>query len=61
MGCLRVVHGVTKWDKMRNVQLRSLGGLNRMDGYEKEALLAGPPGKNGGLSYPHVPFGVSTC
>ena len=31
MGCLRVVHGVTKWDKMRNVQLRSLGGLDRVE------------------------------
>ena len=31
MGCLRVVHGVTKWDKMRNIQLRSLGGLDRVE------------------------------
>ena len=27
-------------------------GQSGGDGYEKKALLAGPPGKNGGLSYP---------
>ena len=31
MDCLRVVLGVTRWDKMRNTQLLSLGGLDRVE------------------------------
>ena len=31
MGCLRVLLGVSRWDKLRNTELRSLGGLERVD------------------------------
>ena len=31
MGCLRVILGVSRWDKLRNTELRSLGGLEKVD------------------------------
>ena len=31
MGCLQVILGVSWWDKKRNSELRSLGGLERVD------------------------------
>ena len=31
MGCLRVILGVSRWDKMRNTELRSLAGLERVE------------------------------
>ncbi len=31
MGCLQVVLGVTRWDKMRNAHLQSMGGLERVE------------------------------
>ena len=43
-------------DEERTTTISGWLGQSGGDGYEKEALLAGPPGKNGGLSYPQVPF-----
>ena len=48
-------------DEDRTTMISGWLGQSGGDGHEKEALLAGPPGKNGGLLYPQVPFGMSTC
>ena len=31
MGCLRVILGVTRWDKKRNTELRSMAGIERVE------------------------------
>ena len=31
MGCLRMILGVSRWDRLRNTNLRSMGGLERVE------------------------------
>ena len=48
-------------DEERTTTISGWLGQSEGDGHEEEALMAEPPGKNGGLSYPQVSSGVPTC
>ena len=56
MGCLRVILGVTRWDKKRNTELRSINGGHRKGGGhdDEETAMVGPRGAEGRHSPPQV-------